>query len=221
MSAIVVALSSVVLTRLKLTWAHVGRQQSLNGLTNLLNPSNNFSSYRSVLKEVEGPCVPFIGCFLSDLVHTNDRYKDIAYYPLVGTSDPSSSSSPPDRFDQPMQSSMSQTFPSNAQSLPNVATPRSLPSLSSHWPQTASSVQSTFALKGPPLINMVKRRKWYETGQSILRFQGKAPVVQENAILHAFVVEQIANASAKARDPEGFWDRSYEVQQSELSQGMT
>ena len=216
MSAIVAALSSSVLNRLKLTWAHVGRMSTLASLCRLTDPASNFSVYRATLKDVEGPCIPFIGPFLSDLVHINDRYKDIAYYPLVlSQATASGTSSPPphiDRFDQSQKSSTSQTFP-------NILTPSSFPSTSSAWPQTASSVQSTFALRGPPLINIVKRRKWFEATQSILCFQGKAPCVQENAPLQQFVTEQITNASARARDPSAFWDRSVEVQQSEIAQG--
>ncbi|KAG6842406.1 hypothetical protein C0991_007536 [Blastosporella zonata] len=76
MSAIIIALSSTVITRLHLTWAHVGRRNALDGLLKYNEPTGGFAGYRNLLQNVEGPCVPFITMFLTDLVHIHDGYGD-------------------------------------------------------------------------------------------------------------------------------------------------
>ncbi|KAG6911369.1 hypothetical protein DXG01_001040 [Tephrocybe rancida] len=76
MSAIINALSSTVITRLHLTWAHVGRKTALDGLLKHNEPTGGFSGYRNLLQTVEGPCVPFISMFLTDLVHIQDAFGD-------------------------------------------------------------------------------------------------------------------------------------------------
>lgn len=77
MSAIVAGLASTVVSRLHLTWAHVGRAAHLDPLTKLADPAGNFSQWRSLLASIEGPCVPFIGMYLTDIVHINDQYPDV------------------------------------------------------------------------------------------------------------------------------------------------
>lgn len=76
MSAVINALSSTVITRLHLTWAHVGRKSVLEGLLKHNEPSRGFAGYRNLLQNVEGPCVPFISMYLTDLVHIQDAFSD-------------------------------------------------------------------------------------------------------------------------------------------------
>ncbi|KAG6846086.1 hypothetical protein H0H87_006450 [Tephrocybe sp. NHM501043] len=76
MSAIITALSSTVITRLHLTWAHVGRKNVLDGLLKYNEPTGGFAGYRNLLVNVDGPCVPFITMFLTDLVHIQDAFAD-------------------------------------------------------------------------------------------------------------------------------------------------
>jgi son of sevenless-like protein len=76
MSAIVAGLASTVIARLHLTWAHVGRVNHLDTLTKLAEPASNFSTWRTLLASTEGPCIPFIGMYLSDIVHVNDQLPD-------------------------------------------------------------------------------------------------------------------------------------------------
>jgi len=76
MSAIVNALSSTVIIRLHLTWAHVGRKNMLETLLKYNEPSGGFSSYRQLQLQADGPCVPFIGMYLTELVHIKDQYSD-------------------------------------------------------------------------------------------------------------------------------------------------
>jgi son of sevenless len=74
MSAVVNALSSTVITRLHLTWAHVGRKSNLDALLKLNDPSGGFAGYRTLQLSAEGPCVPFIGMYLTDIVHIQDQF---------------------------------------------------------------------------------------------------------------------------------------------------
>ncbi|KAG6878166.1 hypothetical protein C0993_011239 [Termitomyces sp. T159_Od127] len=76
MSAVINALSSTVITRLHLTWAHVGRKHILDGLLRHNEPNGGFAGYRNLLQNVEGPCVPFIIMYLTDLVHIQDAFGD-------------------------------------------------------------------------------------------------------------------------------------------------
>ena len=76
MSAIVTALSSTVISRLHLTWAHAGRRSQLEGLLKYNDPSGGFGRYRALLRSVEGPCVPFIVMFLTDIVHIQNQIPD-------------------------------------------------------------------------------------------------------------------------------------------------
>jgi len=75
MSAIIIALSSTVITRLHLTWAHVGRKSNLDALLRHNEPTGGFAGYRALLQQAEGPCVPFITMFLTDIMHVQEQYK--------------------------------------------------------------------------------------------------------------------------------------------------
>ena len=76
MSAIITALSSTVISRLHLTWAHVGRKSTYEALSRYNEPTGNFSGYRSLMRDVEGSCIPFVIMYLTDLVHIHDQYVD-------------------------------------------------------------------------------------------------------------------------------------------------
>jgi son of sevenless-like protein len=77
MSAIVTGLSSSVVARLHLTWAHVGRASHLDPLARLSDPTTKYALLRRALAAVESPCVPFVAMYLSDLVHIDDEYPDM------------------------------------------------------------------------------------------------------------------------------------------------
>lgn len=76
MSAITTALSSTVISRLHLTWAHVGRSSHLEPLKRFNEPAGNFSAFRHAQQSLDVPCIPFIGMYLTDIVHINDQYMD-------------------------------------------------------------------------------------------------------------------------------------------------
>ncbi|KAK6461660.1 cell division control protein 25 [Scheffersomyces coipomensis] len=70
MTAIISALYSSPIHRLKKTWkyVHTDSLSHLQNMNKLMNTSRNFNEYRDVLKfSGSEPCVPFFGVFLSDL----------------------------------------------------------------------------------------------------------------------------------------------------------
>ncbi|KAI0783386.1 ras guanine nucleotide exchange factor domain-containing protein [Abortiporus biennis] len=76
LSAITTGLSSAVISRLHLTWAHVGRASHLDTFIKLNEPQGNFSAYRTLQQEVDGPCVPFLTMHLTEITHINDQFLD-------------------------------------------------------------------------------------------------------------------------------------------------
>ena len=229
MSAIIAALSSAVISRLHLTWAHVGRTHQFETLAKLNDPSGNFTSYRTVLQAVDGPCVPFIGMFLTDLVHIHDKMKDKVSFPLSRTHRPGWPTSPaPAQFEfdrscqvyNPPLSGKAFSFttsPSNMV-LPSPRSIASCPASTSNHPNIHGACPTPLA-SGPPLINFIKRQKWAEVVRSIVRFQSKplSTTIVEDPTVMTFITEQLALASEKLRDPQAFWARSQELQQHELS----
>ncbi|CAN3374271.1 hypothetical protein DIURU_000850 [Diutina rugosa] len=70
MTAIISALYSSPIHRLKKTWKFLSGETSnhLHNMNKLMNSSRNFNEYRDVLKFIGSePCVPFFGVYLSDL----------------------------------------------------------------------------------------------------------------------------------------------------------
>ncbi|KAI0375492.1 ras GEF [Pilatotrama ljubarskyi] len=90
MHAIVEALSSPVVNRLHLTWAHVGRRSQLEQLAKYHDPTGSFSAYRLSQRAVDGPCIPVISMYLADMQLANTEAPDN----IVILSSSSSSSSP-------------------------------------------------------------------------------------------------------------------------------
>jgi son of sevenless-like protein len=76
MAAIITALSATVLTQLHMTWAHVSRKSTLEGLLRYNEPTGGFSGYRTLLQQVEGSCVPFITMYLTDIIHASQHSRD-------------------------------------------------------------------------------------------------------------------------------------------------
>ncbi|OBZ79386.1 Cell division control protein 25 [Grifola frondosa] len=157
MSALVVALSSAVISRLHLTWAHVVRRSQLEQLAKYNEPTGNFSAYRLLQRSVDGPCLPFVEMYLTDIININDLHPDNAVVPI---------------------------------------------------PVTGTG--SNF-----PLVNFVKRKKWYEVVDVMLRYQPKVYTFVEDPSITTFIETNLAVAGE--RDQGSFWMKSQEVQQAEMS----
>lgn len=65
-------LEASAVSRLKKTWAEVGKNSSLIELKKIFNFHNNSKSYRQVLSEVKEPCVPFLAVVLQDLTFSDE-----------------------------------------------------------------------------------------------------------------------------------------------------
>ncbi|KAH7104813.1 ras guanine nucleotide exchange factor domain-containing protein [Auriculariales sp. MPI-PUGE-AT-0066] len=72
--AIVAALSSADISRLKQTWNSVSSStnQTLKSAKRFIDPQANHRAMRTFLRDADGPCVPYIGMFLRDLVHLHE-----------------------------------------------------------------------------------------------------------------------------------------------------
>ena len=82
MHAIIFALSSPVVARLHLTWAHVSRRAQLEQLAKYHEPTGNFSAYRLMQRSADGPCIPHIGMHLADMQLAHEQLPD--YVPARG-----------------------------------------------------------------------------------------------------------------------------------------
>jgi son of sevenless len=85
MSAIVTALSSNVISKLYLTWGHAKRDIHLEAMVKLNEPAGNFRAFRQAQKPSDGPCVPFLGPYLSDIIHVHDHYHDTTAHTSKGS----------------------------------------------------------------------------------------------------------------------------------------
>ncbi|KDQ09889.1 hypothetical protein BOTBODRAFT_178627 [Botryobasidium botryosum FD-172 SS1] len=79
MSALIAALNSPPIYRLKRSWDHVGTKAIglLRDVEKTLDNGSNFTGYRAMLATLTPPCVPFIGVYLTLLTFIQDGGKDI------------------------------------------------------------------------------------------------------------------------------------------------
>ncbi|QRV80333.1 Ras guanine nucleotide exchange factor [Ceratobasidium sp. AG-Ba] len=81
--AIVAGLTSSDITRLNVTASSIpaNRAQRLNDLQRLTSPAGNFAALKVFYAGTEGPGVPFVGMYLTALVHASDQFKDVIVAP--------------------------------------------------------------------------------------------------------------------------------------------
>ncbi|KAF8333499.1 ras guanine nucleotide exchange factor domain-containing protein [Cantharellus anzutake] len=78
MAALVAALNSPPIRRLKRTWDVVSRRNIavLDDIEKTMQHGKNLAEYRNMLSKVSLPCVPFIGVYLTTLTFIQDGMKD-------------------------------------------------------------------------------------------------------------------------------------------------
>ena len=69
------ALSSAHISRLRMSWEmiHPRELASFARINALISPLQNYSQYRKMLEACSGPCIPYIGPWLTDLVMLNEQ----------------------------------------------------------------------------------------------------------------------------------------------------
>ncbi|EWC48563.1 hypothetical protein DRE_01785 [Drechslerella stenobrocha 248] len=79
LTAIISALSTAPIHRLKRTWEQVPTRSRgiLEGMRDLMGTTRNFGEYREMLHLVNPPCVPFLGVYLTDLTFIEDGNPDL------------------------------------------------------------------------------------------------------------------------------------------------
>lgn len=72
--AVMAGLNSSTILRLKKTWDVLSTKHRLNmdRLRGVIEHTKNHAAYRARLREVSGPCLPFLGLILSDITFTQD-----------------------------------------------------------------------------------------------------------------------------------------------------
>ncbi|KAG9121303.1 hypothetical protein FRC07_002781 [Ceratobasidium sp. 392] len=78
MAALIAGLNSPCVRRLKRTWdgVHTRWTSMLDDLESTLDSGKNFAGYKQRLKQVDAPCVPFFGVYLTVLAFIQSRNKD-------------------------------------------------------------------------------------------------------------------------------------------------
>lgn len=78
MWAIVSALSTAPIHRLRRTWDAVSQKYVLvfESLEQLMSASRNWANYREMIHKLKPPCVPFLGRYLGDLTFIEDGNRD-------------------------------------------------------------------------------------------------------------------------------------------------
>ncbi|GMF57673.1 unnamed protein product [[Candida] boidinii] len=81
MTAIISALGSTQISRLKKTWELIPQHvlANFNRMDSLMSIGKNYSEYRNMLKFIDSnsePCLPFFGVYLSDLRFMSDGNAD-------------------------------------------------------------------------------------------------------------------------------------------------
>ncbi|EJD54482.1 ras GEF [Auricularia subglabra TFB-10046 SS5] len=226
-SAIIAALSSVDIRQLNLTWAHVSRTNQYTNLVRLTDPAGNFSSCRTLLDKIEGACVPFIGMYLSDLVHYNDRFEDYLTGPIsphnavmsppavISPNNPQLTQSP-----APM-SSLGSAFSPMQQQIAGgsrvIGGPMAFAKFPISSPLSGNGKAAVLDSSQPlPLINFVKRQYIAKVIDNVIRHQARTfDTIQEDQHLYAYTESRLQVAAGK--DQGSFWLRSQEVQQAEIA----
>jgi len=76
LSAITMALTSMAISRLSVTWSQVNRKSNLDALARYNDPPGPLAIYRKLWLNVDGPSVPFVAMFLVDLVRMQENLGD-------------------------------------------------------------------------------------------------------------------------------------------------
>ncbi|KAJ3042206.1 hypothetical protein HDV00_007916 [Rhizophlyctis rosea] len=76
--SILAGLNSSPVHRLNRTWELVSpkTKASLDQLRNMMASTKNFAQYRDLLRTLQPPCIPFLGCYLTDLTFIEDGNPD-------------------------------------------------------------------------------------------------------------------------------------------------
>lgn len=69
-------LTSIVISRLSVTWSQINRKSNLDALARYHDPPGPLAIYRKLWLNIDGPSVPFVAMFLVDLVRMQENLGD-------------------------------------------------------------------------------------------------------------------------------------------------
>ncbi|KAG8744244.1 hypothetical protein FRC12_014850 [Ceratobasidium sp. 428] len=178
--AIVAGLTSSDITRLNVTASLVptNRSQRLTDLQRITSPAGSFAALKVVYASADGPGVPFVGMYLTGLVHASDQFKDT----VPGVAAESGSNRP--------RGCLEGDEPATPTQVPSTPTPTQVPSTPTQavsprptqtppTPTQTASIPTQIPLtptqttSGPPrtLLNFTKRHKQADIINAMLKFQ--------------------------------------------------
>ncbi|KAH7338886.1 ras guanine nucleotide exchange factor domain-containing protein [Rhizoctonia solani] len=196
LAAIAAGLSSADISRLPHTWHLLpsARAQRLEDLVLLTSPAGGFAQLKILYSNVKF-AVPFLGMYLTAIVHAADQFKDFVSFPIptdkspkdedgwtdVGGSEPATpTQTQPHTRTKSTRMSMGSPSPLSLNASPasssRIPSEPPTPTLS-----VAPSSPSTSTLGQPKLINFAKRHKQAEIIHAMLKFQDYPYVVSSQS----------------------------------------
>ncbi|CAE6463570.1 unnamed protein product [Rhizoctonia solani] len=186
LAAIAAGLSSADISRLPHTWHLVpsARAQRLEDLVLLTSPAGGFAQLKILYSNVKF-AVPFLGMYLTAMVHAADQFKDYISFPIPAEKSPRDEDGWTDvGSNEPVTPTQTQTHvrPKPTRTSTGPPLPLSLnasPAPSSRVPSepptptlsVAPSSPTMSTLGQPKLINFTKRHKQAEILHAMLKFQ--------------------------------------------------
>ncbi|KAJ5068117.1 ras guanine nucleotide exchange factor i-related [Anaeramoeba ignava] len=78
LTSVLAGLNNAAVYRLKHSWSSIklNYQQTLESLKNQMDSSGAYKTYRELLKNVNPPCIPYLGIYLTDLTFIEDGVPD-------------------------------------------------------------------------------------------------------------------------------------------------
>ncbi|KAF9969875.1 hypothetical protein BGZ73_007570 [Actinomortierella ambigua] len=199
LTAIVCAIESTPVKRLDITWEGVnkGYRERLVQLHAMISNENNYKKYRAKLKEVQAPCIPFLGLYLTTVMMIKDgnsMYKDPNVKSILPSSRQSHASS---------RISASSSVSMGGQNAAAAAASSPVPSPS------MSAVTTTSSAPKPKLLRYVRFSRLATSVLEFRNFQGQYEYLEVQPLRN--YIEHKLN-STDPQDSDRNYRKSYAIE---------
>ncbi|KAG0234793.1 hypothetical protein BGW41_001016 [Actinomortierella wolfii] len=201
LTAIVCAIESTPVKRLDITWEGVnkGYRDRLVQLRTMISNESNYKVYRAKLKEVQAPCIPFLGLYFTTVTMIKDgnsMYKDPNVKSILPASRQSHTSS---------RVSASSAVSMSSQSTAVASSTNVSPLSSSTLPSTSPAP----SLPKPKLLRYARFSRLATTVLEFRNFQGQYEYLEVQPLLN--YIEHKLN-STDPQDSERNYRKSYAIE---------